>query len=206
MKLTHRYAHLWQKSGLLDELLDKDRNPKPLVTYIKQLPKAAEKLARADGADYADYYGWMGEVLCEFWLRLFGHRYDVFDVQDTSADQFQRGYDFTARSAFAEELQVQIQVKMRRDTEKSFLFKELYTFLDEGKKAGILPQYLVLMVPTSQLPWNEVLSYRDGFQARYGTRVRIITGEMMQTDVRELPSAAKRHYNEEFFARFKAAL
>jgi hypothetical protein len=209
MKLKHKYVRLWKESGLLDELRDEEGNVKPLSWYIKRLPKAAEKLAKneADPREaYKDYYGWLGEVLCEFWLKKFGHRYDIAEVTDTSENQFTRGYDFTARSFFAEELKSQIQVKMRSDPEKTFLLKDLYTFFDEGQKAGILPQYLVLMVPTSSLTHQELLSYKNDFKRDYLPRIRVINQAIMQSNIHELPSTRGHGGNEEFFTSFREAV
>jgi hypothetical protein len=209
MKLQHKYVWLWQKSGLLNDLRDKDGNVKPLSWYIKQLPKAATKLA-ANEADpkeaYKDFYGWLGEVLCEFWLKKFGHRYDIVEITDTSENQFTRGYDFTARSFFAAELLSQIQVKMRSDSEKTFMLKDLYTFFDEGQKAGILPQYLVLMVPTSSLTPQDLLSYKADFKRDYLPRIQVINREIMQANMRNLPSVRGFGSNEEFFTSFREAV
>jgi hypothetical protein len=209
MKLQHKYTWLWHESKLLDELRDKDGNVKPLAWYIKQLPKAASKLAAKESdakETYKDYYGWLGEVLCEFWLKKFGHRYDIAEVTDTSENQFTRGYDFVARSFFTEELKSQIQVKMRSDSEKMFILKDLYTFFDEGQKAGILPQYLVLMVPTSTLTHKELLSYKNDFNRQYLPRIRVINQAIMQDNIHELPSIRGLGGNAEFFTSFREAV
>jgi hypothetical protein len=206
MKLQHKYVHLWAESRLLAELRDADKNVKPLKTYVAQIRKFAMTKGKPGSEEFNNTYGWMGEVLCEFWLKLFGHRYDIMEVTDTSENQYTRGYDFTARSFFAEELKAQIQVKMRGDPSKQFLLKDLYTFFDEGHKAGILPQYLVLMVPTTALTEEDILSYRGGFKSIYLPRIRVITQEIMLHEMHRLPSIRGLGGVEEFFTRFREAV
>lgn len=206
MKLQHKHVHLWAQSGLLNELRDGDDHIKPLKTYVNQIRRYALKQGKPGSEEFNNTYGWMGEVLCEFWLKLFGHRFDIMEVADTSENQFTRGYDFTARSFFTEELKAQIQVKMRGDPTKQFLLKDLYTFFDEGHKAGILPQYLVLMVPTTSLTEQDILSYRGGFKGIYLPRIRVITQEVMLREMHQLPSTRGLGGVEEFFTRFREAV
>lgn len=210
IKLHHKFVWLWKESGLLDELqYDEYGLLQPLSFYIKELRKTAKRLAKAhpeqeDG--YINYFGWLGEVLCEFWLKKFGHRYDLCSIGDTSDSKFNRGFDLTARSIFSEELVSQIQVKMRGREDAHFGAKDLLTFMDEGAKAGVLPAYLVLMVPTCTLRLEELLSYRDEFNKLGWKRFRIITGPCMQRDIDLLPSAAGRTGNEEFLLQFREAI
>lgn len=214
IKLQHHYLWLWKESRLLDDLLrDKYGYLQPLATYINELRPAAKKLTKrfsvvgqAEHDTYADYFGWLGEVLCEFWLKKFGHRYDLCGIGDTSDNKFNRGFDLTARSLFSEELVSQIQVKMRGREDARFSAKDLFTFMNEGAMANVLPAYLVLMVPTCTLKPEELLSYRDEFNKLGWKRFRIITGPCMQRDIDLLPSAAGRSGNEEFLLQFREAV
>lgn len=210
MKLQHKFTWLWKESGLLNELLrDQSGNLQPLKVYIKQLRKAADILAikhPLPDTDRHDYYGWMGEVLCEFWLRLFGQEIGITSVQDTSENKFTRGYDFTAVSTFSEALVAQIQVKMRSREWATLKEGDLYTFLDEGHKAGVLPQYLVLMVPTMNGVRRETLSYLDDFRQRGYARFCIITGADMAYRIDRLPSSRNKSGLEEFLLQFRDAV
>ena len=207
--INHKYKWLWRENGLLDELAeDKYGNLQPLSWYIKQLSRCAKQLAEKHPIDqaYANYFGWQGEVLCEFWLRLFGHRYDLCDIEDTSEDQFTRGFDIRARSIFASELEAQIQVKMRGRSDAIFNEYDLFTFLDEAKEAEILPPYMVLMVPTSTGLKRDVLSYHKNFKQSGFHRFRIITGPVMEEEIDNLPLTEGNSGKEEFLIQFREAI
>jgi hypothetical protein len=208
MKLQHKYTWLWKESGLLDDLAKDDHgNLQPLSWYVKQLPKVAKILAVKYPIEqaYANYYGWLGEVLVEFWLKKFGHRYDLQTIMDTSAAQFNRGFDFGGSEIFAN-LPIQVQVKMKSDQTRTLTKDKLFTFMDEGQKAAVLPQYLILMVPSffgkDRL---DVISYKDDFQSLATKSFLIITGRDMQDAVNSLPSA-DRSGQEEFLLQFRKAV
>lgn len=209
MKLQHKYTWLWKESGLLDELAkDEYDNLQPLSWYVKQLPKVARKLAARFPAEqaYANYYGWLGEVLVEFWLKKFGHRYDLSTVMDTSDQQFNRGFDFAGSDVFAN-LPIQVQVKMKSDQTRTFTKDKLFTFMDEGQKAAVLPQYLILMVPSyfgkERL---DVISFKDDFQKLASKSFLIITGRDMQREVNSMPTSSDRDSNEDFLLQFAEAV
>jgi hypothetical protein len=210
MHLQHKYTWLWKESGLLDELATDDYgNLQPLSWYVKQLPKAARQLAAKHPIDqaYANYYGWMGEVLVEFFLKKFGGRFDLQSIVDTSDDQFTRGFDFRGSDVFAN-LPIQVQVKMKSDQTRTLTKDNLFTFMDEGQKAAILPQYLILVVPSFFGKERiDVLSYKDDFQKLATKSFQIITGRDMQVAINSLPSATHgRGGNEEFLLQFAEAV
>jgi len=208
MKLQHKYTWLWKESGLLDEFArDEHDNLQPLSWYVKQLPRVAKRLAAKHPMEnaYANYYGWMGEVLVEFWLKKFGHRYDLQQIMDTSDQQFNRGFDFTGADVF-DSLPVQVQVKMKSDQIRTLTKDKLFTFMDEGQKAGVLPQYLILVVPSFfGKERMEVISYKNDFQKLAAVKFLIITGRDMQNAVNSLPSA-DRSGQEEFLLQFREAV
>jgi hypothetical protein len=210
MKLQHKYTWLWKQSGLLDELAkDNHGNLQPLSWYAKQLPKVAKTLATHHPIDqaYANYYGWLGEVLAEFWLKKFGHLHSLQAIMDTSAAQFNRGFDFAGSDVFAG-LPIQVQVKMKSDQTRTLTKDKLFTFMDEGEKANVLPQYLILMIPSffgkDRL---DVISYKDDFQLLASKQFLIITGRDMQDAINSMPSATPgRSGTEEFLLQFAEAI
>ena len=97
--LTHNQQALWVESNILSNLLDVDGNSKTLKDILSEVTEYAirrtiEKTGCKAGRvrqedEYKNTFGWMGEVLCEFWLRTFGHRLDLCNICDTSYNQFQ---------------------------------------------------------------------------------------------------------------------
>jgi hypothetical protein len=213
--LSHKYQNLWIESSILDNLMDEDSNAKPLSQMLKEVQKYAisramtvEHCSKANATstdEYKNTFGWMGEVLCEFWLKVFGHKYDIVTIQDTSQNQFQRGYDFTGSSIFDSGFNAIIQIKMQSKT-KAFEFGKLFTFLDEAEKASSLPQYTVLMVPTSILKKDEILSYKKNFKLDYQSKIKYIGQNAMDNEIAKLPSLRFKNGNLEFFTRFKESL
>jgi len=215
--LSHNKVHLWISSGIFGNLLDQTGNPKPLITYIKQIERYAllrekatmhitknEKIA---AEEYRNTYGWMGEVLCEFWLKRFGHLYDIERIVDTSANEFQRGYDFTAQSIF-EALPALIQVKMTVDGYHQFQQEKLHTFFDEVATARVLPQYTFLMCPTNVLSDDTVLSYKKDFRLDYTDQIHFIGQDKMRERIQGLPKRSETPFlngNHEFFTLFADA-
>ena len=206
---------MWLESGILDHLIDLDGHPKPLSQIVEEVQEYSllrtceicgckEKDAKTKD-EYKNMFGWMGEVLCEFWLKTFGHKYGIVYVCDTSQNQFQRGYDFTGSSVFDAGFNAVIQVKMQ-STEKSFTYGKLFTFLDEAKKVNSLPQYTVLMVPTSTLNLGKVLSYKDGFKEEYKSKIIYIGQNKMSECLREMPSLSGLEGHHEFFTKFRESL
>jgi hypothetical protein len=215
MIINHRLANLWIESRILDNLIDIDGNPKPLGAYLKEIRKFCLSRAttinncKKGDAQITDEYkvalGAMGEVLCEFWLKIFGCRYDIHNITDTSQNQFQRGYDFTGLSIFDTSMDVLIQIKMQGKP-TPFELGKLFTFFDEATKAKSLPQYTILMVPTSRLSHDEILSYKKDFKQDYLSKMRFIGFNEMDSAIMQLPSHRFNNANLEFFTRFKESL
>lgn len=213
--LTHIHQGLWLESKILENLLDEDDNPKPLACYLKEAEKYAINLASEVNKckkseankteEYKNIFGWMGEVLAEFWFRLFGTRYDVISIRDTSHNQFQRGYDITGVSIFDQSMNVLIQIKMQ-GFDRSFKKDSLYTFFDEAEKHKARPEYTILMVPTSSMSFEEILSYKKDFKADYLSRMRFIGQAEMDRNIVCLPSNRGYNANLEFFTRFRDSL
>jgi hypothetical protein len=133
--------------------------------------------------EYRFDYGALGEVFTEFWLRVFGGKYYLAGIFDTSVNPWCRGFDFVAASAFSDSLLALIQVKMRSDELKAFLKDELRTLFDEAQKRGILPQHLLLIVPTSSLDADSFLSYKDDFKRDFGSKLICIGFEEMFDEI-----------------------
>lgn len=215
--LTHIHRNLWVESRILENLIDKDGNPKAFGTIINEAHSYA--ISRASNLmgckkkdankteEYRNTFGWMGEIVSEFWLKVFGQRYDIVSVTDTSQNQFQRGYDYTGCGFFDTGMSVLIQVKMMEDSFKSFKKGKLFTFLDEAEKAASLPQYTILMVPTSDLSSDEILSYKDDFKEDYRSKIRYFGKSKMSSDIRTLPTMRNGlDGHHEFLLWFKESL
>lgn len=110
---------------------------------------------------YKFIMGALGEILVMVWMYLFGYKYDIQNVLDTSDDKFARGLDFMA--AAVNTLQRWgIQVKMRTDENKVFSLNTLFTMMDELEKQSLDRVFLV--VPTSSHHSKETaLSFNEGF-------------------------------------------
>lgn len=214
--LTHLQRYLWTESGILSELIDKNNNPKTLRHIIEEIRsyaikrtiektncKKSEVLLQEE---YKNTFGWMGEVLCEFWLKTFGHRFDLNDIKDTSVNQYQRGYDFTAKVIIDPTLTALIQIKMQ-GKEKAFTRDSLFTFFDEVRVKGIIPRYTILMVPTAELSKKEMLSWKEDFKKEYSSQLMFIGLNKMDEEVLSLPTKIQGdNPNLEFFIRFKECL
>lgn len=216
MKISHARAHLWLESGILSNLSSDDGNYKTLRHILEEvkeysLKRAVEKTgckkSEAKKQDeYKNTIGWMGEVLCEFWLRTFGHRMDLTDICDTSANKFQRGYDFTARVIIDLTLTALIQIKMQSE-DRAFTRESLFTFFDEVKKTGTLPRYTILMVPTAELPKAEMLSWKKDFKKEYSSQLIFVGLGKMDEEILSLPTRIQdENPNLEFFIRFRECL
>ena len=213
--ITHLHKNYWTDSKILDNMHDEDGNAKPLKTYLREARKFALGVAAHETGckkseaqltdEYKFIYGAMGEVLSEFWFKLFCGRYDITGITDTSANKFQRGYDFTGISVFDMMMNVLIQVKMQGKP-TPFELGKLLTFFDEAEKAGSLPQYTILMVPTSELSNDDILSYKKNFKQDYLSKMRFIGQNEMDTAIIQLPSNRFKNANLEFFTRFKESL
>jgi hypothetical protein len=213
--LTHLQKHYWTDSKIFDNMYDEDGNAKTMKTYLKEARKFALGVAALEAGckkseaqitnEYKFIYGAMGEVLSEFWLKLFCGRYDIAGIADTSANKFQRGYDFTGMSVFDMLMNVLIQVKMQGKP-TPFELGKLHTFFDEAERAGSLPQYTILMVPTSDLSNDDILSYKKNFKQDYLSKMRFIGHNEMDNAIIQLPSNRFKNANLEFFTRFKESL
>lgn len=215
MILSHQKQHLWVESNILSTLTGDD-NPKTLAHIIDEAKAYAIKRAvdltgctKKDATksdEYKNTFGWMGEVLCEFWLRTFGHRYDLTDIQDTSSNLYQRGYDFTASVIIDTSLKALIQVKTQSE-DRAFTSGSLFTFFDEVKVKSILPRYTFLMIPTATSPKSEMLSWKNDFKKEYSPQLIFIGQQQMDRDIQSLPTVIQgNNPNLEFFVRFRESL
>ena len=216
VQINHKHRNLWIESDLLSTLVDESNNPKTLRDFLFEIKKYAISRAvlkygcskkNATGSEeYKNTLGWMGEVLCEFWLHTFGHRYDLSLVKDTSENQFQRGYDFTSSVLIDESISSIIQVKMQKE-DKSFTKQSLFTFFDEAFLKNIQPRYTILMVPTNELPKGEILSWKDDFKTQYSSQLIFIGQKEMDRNILSLPTTVQgENPNLEFFIRFRESL
>lgn len=210
------HAHLWLESKILDNRLNKDGHPKTLRTYLQEAEKWSIKEAmRIDKCTikdakqtetYRNTFGWMGEVLAEYWLLVFGHLWNIHTIRETSRDQFNRGFDLIGTSKYDESKTILIQVKMRSDGFYRFVVSDCYTFLDEAEKRETLPQHLIFMCPTSKHKSKEdALSYKDNFKADYKDRFVFIGEQRMNKEIGKLPVQGVTG-NEYFFGSFRESL
>ena len=95
---------------------------------------------------------------------------------------------------------------MRKDELKTFLFENLTTFFDEAEKRNVLPQHVLLMVPTSTLSPREILSYKNGFQREFSNKMVFIGYRQMLDHVQYVPSTRGLTGVQEFIAQFKEAV
>jgi hypothetical protein len=213
IQLRHLQTKLWLESNILSNLCLLDTNPKTLRNILDEVKEyAIKRTIEKTGCkksevkkeqEYKNTFGWMGEVLCEFWLHTFGHRYDLAAVRDTSENEFQRGFDFTSSVIIDAESSAIIQVKMQNE-DRAFTQKALYTFLDEALIKGIRPRNTILMVPTNELPKGEILSWKDDFKKRYSSQIIYIGRNAMSREIRSLHSTIQgNNPNLEFFIRFR---
>lgn len=210
MKLSHKYTYLFD--GFFEKY--------PNLASFKDLIEATRKYAKAiadqelktgaleteKGEKFRVYYGALGEVLSEFWLRLFSHELQLAKIFDTSANQYCRGFDFVASSIFTDSLLALIQVKMRKDDLKTFVLRDLTTLFDEVERRDVLPQHVILMVPTSTLSNHEILSYKEGFQREYSNRMVFVGYRRMLDSAQNLPSTRGLTGVQEFIEQFREAV
>lgn len=211
--LKHSKRHLWLDTNLLENLKDEKGNAYALSWYLKGIRKFAIKKSKI-GKDkkeehkiYCDTFGALGEVLCEHWLDLFGHQFNITAIKDTSKSKFNRGFDFSAYSIFENGISAHIQVKMRGDEEAKFTEKSLFTMFDEAEKANLLQDYNILMVPTSNLNQEEILHWKNSFNLRYKKRFTFIGHDIISNSICRLSTS--RFGNDgtlEFFTRFKEVI
>lgn len=211
IKLTHKYTHLFE---------DFFANPKytaslkdvitGMRTYAIKLAADELHINRKEAVktdEFRLYYGALGEVFCEFWMRMFAaSELRLSNVFDTSANQFCRGFDFTASSLFNDSLLALIQVKMRKDELKTFMRHDLATLFDEASRHGVLPQHLILMVPTSSLSRAEILSYKEGFAREATDRMVFVGYQRMLKAIQSLPSTRELIGVQEFITSFKESV
>lgn len=159
--LTHQDVNLWVESGILTKLHKKNGQLKSLKEILEEARKWADKSSSSPD-EYKHKFGMLGEVFAEFYFKRLGHIYGLFNITDTSSDQFFRGHDFLAQDV--SKIPARIQVKMRRDSEHLFTESDLFTFFNEADKIGIHKKRLFLFCPTSSKTQKDVLHWKNNFQ------------------------------------------
>ena len=221
--LTHNKTSLLLKTGVFFNedgtrkiLKDEYGNLQPLGSYINAMSSSIKKIVNKkykfiqaskdeQKEEYRNQFGWAGEVLCEFWLRRFGHLYDLINIRDTSEHEFNRGFDFRAGVIHYPDLEAHIQVKMSADATKRLSEGKLSTFIDEMEKAGVVPRFGVLMFPTSTVSLRkEALGYQNSFQQRGVKMFHIVTQEVMCNVIRERCLGGHEEFLDEFMSAVEA--
>jgi len=211
MKLTHKYTYLFEgffeNPKYVASLKDLINGMRSYAIKLTADELKLDKKAAIKTDEFRLYYGALGEVFCEFWMRTFASsELRLSNIFDTSANQFCRGFDFTASSLFNDSLLALIQVKMRKDELKTFMRHDLVTLFDEASRRGVLPQHLILMVPTSSLSRTEILSYKEGFAREASDRMVFVGYQRMLKAIQGLPSTRDLIGVQEFIESFKESV
>lgn len=104
------------------------------------------------------------EVFTQFFMLYFGFEtsIDVYDIKDTSNNEYQKGYDFTHRSKYGEP--GRIQVKYKKNGLHSFDFMQLVTFIAMANNDNITRNNNILFtnLPNSETIYHYELTKVNG--------------------------------------------
>lgn len=223
IELTHKHKKLWIESGILNNIYDKNKNVIPINGKKDSIESRAKHFAKLKAieentnltlknAQTSDTYkfviGAMMETLAEFYLKLFElSNHNLRFIEDTSEDQFERGYDYTGMAGIHGDIPIQIQIKWRDDAKHIFTKSDLWTMWNRALEENIKPKNLYLVVISSkETKGSNVLHYKEGFKEEWAPKMKIITGANMRDNIYTLQSNRDLSPFEEFWFTFKECL
>jgi len=230
IQINHNQKHFWVESQILDILPDSPFQNFPLLgkskkqwggvegkiqQFAKQQAMLADPKLKFKYAQTSDVYrfvmGAMTEVFAEFYIKFFdSSNCNLRFLQDTSDNPMHRGSDFLGKAGYKGTLNIQAQIKWRKDPKHQFTEVELFTMLDEAKKANIdyRDLYLYVISADTNDP-SEVLCHKAGFRDEYHDKMQIITGRMMSDCIinkTRIEGNVAMHPTTQFWAYFRESV
>ena len=154
--ITHLMASRVAQAGVFNDVKSLSDLDRAIIRYAKDAT-CTGKESPEESVDMDDTYnnraGWAYEIFVEMFLKC-GLKDDptfgVVDVQGTSQNKFNGGFDFTAKDAFGD--LVLIQAKFRSNPLTSFTRHELGTFVSWADELGVPASRRILFTNLKHVP------------------------------------------------------